>query len=847
MTAIPLVSICMPMRNAAPFLRECLESIIRQSFTDFECIIVDDGSTDNSVAIAREFDDARLRIIETDHNYVAALNCAIREARGQFIARMDADDVMCPDRLQRQVDFLTSHPGVDVLCGKVAVFTERTDHIEHYSEGKTGIITLSQLAKRCEVCHPTVMMRSSSVAHLQHALYDASQVYAGDYDLWVRLLAADKIIYNSGEVYVYYRIHKAQVSQAHNASQVHHAQEIQHRALEVLKEKLEIGFQQRPPLPATSRQLTVIVPFLNEGNEVRRTIESLVEHLPSHRSAENSVEILVINDASDDGYDYAQDLAHLPIHYVVNPYRIGVAKCRDKGVTMCQTPYFLLLDAHMRFYTSNWIDEIVSALEANDRRILCCASVFLEKNDAGLVEEMEAKLPTYGAYLEWEEKSYMPGITWNYLTQGIPGAQHGDNIATQAMKTARLLPIPAILGAGYATSCHYWQQLRGLEGLVYYGCDEAYLSLKAWREGGGCYLLQSVPLGHIYRTKSPYRVHTFEFLFNHLLITETLFPTALKFHARYWAQHLAPEQFRTATEYIKINNTEIQQLRNYYRNFHGKSFADVWQMQQQSRIEWDIQHCISGKEARNILSWLRQTENHTHSIGLFNGTAGLLLTALYLVETGHREGEEWSLNLWQSLSESLRSPQLLTFRSGLSGVGWMLVFAHAHGLIENAIEKALAQIDRQLMQQSITRTEDLSFIDGVGGIYAYVVVRCAYALQSFPLTTEDSGESPFSISTVLHEHLATITRLPLSFITELHHEAKRIVRESHDWRTKSYAAQFLALGLDNDENLLPELSDIVTLPFKAPDDASLWTAQLDNALGALLQRLHHEFVAKHRI
>ena len=102
----PAISVCMPMYNAALHLQECLDSILSQTFGDFELLIVDDGSTDESVAIAEACSDPRVRLIKNEHDYIASLNLLLAEAKGKYIARMDADDVMMPYRLEVQYGYM---------------------------------------------------------------------------------------------------------------------------------------------------------------------------------------------------------------------------------------------------------------------------------------------------------------------------------------------------------------------------------------------------------------------------------------------------------------------------------------------------------------------------------------------------------------------------------------------------------------------------------------------------------------------------------------------------------------------------------------------------------------------
>ena len=94
--AAPRVTVAMSMHNAAPFLRECIDSVLAQSFADFEFLIVDDGSTDSSATIAASYTDPRLCIISRPHGFIESLNTLLSHARGEYIARMDADDIMLP-------------------------------------------------------------------------------------------------------------------------------------------------------------------------------------------------------------------------------------------------------------------------------------------------------------------------------------------------------------------------------------------------------------------------------------------------------------------------------------------------------------------------------------------------------------------------------------------------------------------------------------------------------------------------------------------------------------------------------------------------------------------------------
>ena len=126
MVTTPNISICIPMYNASLYINDCISSVLAQSFQDFELLIVDDGSTDNSCEIVNSVRDNRIRLIQNQHDYVGSLNMLLDEAKGKYIARMDADDVMYPNRLAIQYEYMENHPHIDVIGGRMTVFKQST-------------------------------------------------------------------------------------------------------------------------------------------------------------------------------------------------------------------------------------------------------------------------------------------------------------------------------------------------------------------------------------------------------------------------------------------------------------------------------------------------------------------------------------------------------------------------------------------------------------------------------------------------------------------------------------------------------------------------------------------------
>ncbi len=126
MSENPKVSVIMSVYNGDKYLREAIESILNQTFTDFEFIIVNDGSTDNSLEIIESYDDERIKTINNKKNIglTKSLNKALKFAKGKYIARQDADDVSLPNRFEKQVEYLDSHPEVALVGTSVYLIDE---------------------------------------------------------------------------------------------------------------------------------------------------------------------------------------------------------------------------------------------------------------------------------------------------------------------------------------------------------------------------------------------------------------------------------------------------------------------------------------------------------------------------------------------------------------------------------------------------------------------------------------------------------------------------------------------------------------------------------------------------
>jgi glycosyltransferase involved in cell wall biosynthesis len=223
----PLVSVILPVYNVGPFVSAAIQSILDQSLTDFELIIIDDCSTDHTLRLIEEFSDQRIRLVRKDKNtgLIESLNHGLALCRGKFIARMDGDDISLAGRLEKQAAFLEAHPDI-AICG---TWYKLSNSGELVKNPVTNAEIRIALLDYCALGHPTVMLRNSFL-HQEQLFYDSNFFAAEDYDLWTRIVAMGKIA-NLPEVLLLYRMHADQVSVKDQLSQVANAERCRIRML----------------------------------------------------------------------------------------------------------------------------------------------------------------------------------------------------------------------------------------------------------------------------------------------------------------------------------------------------------------------------------------------------------------------------------------------------------------------------------------------------------------------------------------------------------------------------------------------------------------------------------------
>ena len=211
---VPAISVVMPVYNTERYVAHAVRSVLAQTFEDFEFIILDDGSTDSSVHIIQEYaeNDDRVRFFPLEHQgYVSLLRRGLNHCRGEFVARMDSDDISTPDRFEKEIKFLRGNPDVVAVGSRVVLIDPFGSQFEKPGHKTTHQEIEEELLKGVgwAIVHPTVMMRRDAL--MQVGGYREDLAVSEDLDLFLRLAEVGKL-QNLPDVLLQYRQHLQSVN-----------------------------------------------------------------------------------------------------------------------------------------------------------------------------------------------------------------------------------------------------------------------------------------------------------------------------------------------------------------------------------------------------------------------------------------------------------------------------------------------------------------------------------------------------------------------------------------------------------------------------------------------------------
>lgn len=354
----PKVSVVMSVYNGEKYLREAIRSVLSQTLNNYEFVIINDASTDKSAEILQEIEDPRIRVLTNEQNrgLTKSLNKAVKHCRGEFIGRMDADDLSHPMRLEKQVSFLESHPSCALVGSSYYVIDEEGKTISH-----VGVLLESQqikeeLKNQNWFGHGSVLMRKSAFSKVGG--YDEEFRYAQDYDLWLRL-SEQYDVANIKEPLYFWRCTVQAISRDKAREQQVFAELAKKYALIRAQQsgaKLEQQNMQVSPMAS------IIVPTHNRPDMLKETIQSILDQ------TFQDFEVIVVNDAGQDVSSVVEAFNSPKLSYLSHETNKGLAGARNTGLRAARGTYIAYLDDDDIFYPDH-LDTLVTFLQESGEKV----------------------------------------------------------------------------------------------------------------------------------------------------------------------------------------------------------------------------------------------------------------------------------------------------------------------------------------------------------------------------------------------------------------------------------------------------------------------------------------------
>ena len=352
----PNLSVVMSVYNAERHLERAVRSVLNQTYQNFEFIIIDDASTDQTKDLLRKIKDMRVKIIRNEENLglTKSLNKAIQIARGQLIARMDGDDLSVPHRFEKQLDFLKKHTDYAVV-GSSYYQINQDDCIVSLVKVLTDDTAIKKgLEKQNWFGHGSVMMRKEAFNKVGG--YDERFIFAQDYDLWLRISEHYKVA-NIEEPLYFWRVSGAGISTQKEKEQKTFAQFALAEA-----HKRRVNDMQNEAI-AKSPMVSVIVPTYNRPHMLSEALKSIVSQ------TYKNYEIIVINDGGEDVEKVVANFNDRGCtSYVKHGKNRGLAAARNTGIKIAKGKYVAYLDDDDVFYPEH-LETLVKFLISGESKV----------------------------------------------------------------------------------------------------------------------------------------------------------------------------------------------------------------------------------------------------------------------------------------------------------------------------------------------------------------------------------------------------------------------------------------------------------------------------------------------
>lgn len=329
----PKVTVLMSVYNGEKHLREAVDSILDQTYKGFEFIIINDGSTDKTLKILKNYNDSRIKIINNEENIglTRSLNKGLKFARGHYIARQDADDISNPDRLQKEVDFLAEHSDYAAVGSFIKVISGDGKELSTIKKPITDEDIRDFLKIGNCIAHGSAMVRAGCMHDVKG--YDETIPRAQDYDLWLRLSEKYKLA-NIPEYLYLWRRHEGNISVKNYNEQIHYGEVTKVKAK---RRKEKRNFFDNSSLPGIS----VLMANYNNAEYVGEAIRSVLNQ------TFKNWELIIVDDASkDDSVDKIRPFSNdKRIRFFRNKVNEGYIKVLKKMVYESRADIFGILDS----------------------------------------------------------------------------------------------------------------------------------------------------------------------------------------------------------------------------------------------------------------------------------------------------------------------------------------------------------------------------------------------------------------------------------------------------------------------------------------------------------------------
>lgn len=429
----------------------------------------------------------------------------------------------------------------------------------------------------------------------------------------------------------------------------------------------------------------------------------------------------------------------------------------------------------MRFYDNLWEQRIISELEKDKRTLLCCQIKTLGLEDGLLIERKERSI-TYDACIEINKGIELIHPYWIF---GVPFDT----------SQAQTIPIVCVLGAGYACCKEYWQYLKRLEGLQYYGSNELYISMKVWMEGGTCKLLKVVLIGHIYRANSfPYNTEMKFRLYNKLFISELFLPDKLKKELLAKARLFYYAILSEVLFMLYDNRDTITHLKFYYKKIFTRDFSFFENLNNNYHKKLKLRDTMVENIDDFLINIVTLMEKKIgNEIGLLKGDMEMIIFLFHYsrVANNHELYRFEAEKKLESILANIEPDIHYGLSSGICGIGWGIEYLHQKGFVEGDTNEILEDFDKKIVEINPKRIVNLNRDYGLGGIVLYLLARL-YTIE------KENKTNPFDkeylkcvynrICNVIELRTTTCDRINifLDFVNYYEHKEKIVAPEVYD-------------------------------------------------------------------